>query len=547
MASISALRRELKQLCYPEIITLTHEQEIIREKCERSFYEFVRHGWIHIDGTKLKDGWHIQVLCEHLEAVYYMQIMNLLYNGPPRTAKSTIINCAFGAWVWIKNASLSFLHCSYGIKLTSRDSKKFINLVQSNWYQSLWGDRYKISKRERGVQRFNNDKFGSRMSGSVNSGVTGDGAEFRITDDPNNIKKIHSAVDRQAVHDWFDYTLSTRFKLAETARQIVSQQRGHMQDLSGHILAKNDPSWIHLCLPMEFEKTRRCVTIPLLDNKNTWMDPRKEEGELLCPELFSAHAIEKQKREWNYDPYTIASQYQQWPTPSEGGILKEDWFQIYKKRDLPDFKFIMGSWDTALTKGATSCFSAFTCWGVFEEKGIRNVMLLSAFQAKLDFAELMDMAKRLAYDYNDVYIDDAPSVYKNSPHNILIEGKANGHSLFQMLQKLNLPVALFNPTKYGDKISRCHQISHYVQNGLVWLTADYKKKFEYLTEDSEILLNAARNFPMDEDSADIIDSMTQALIELSRWNELKSREASIVDDGIQRANLNTNYDGLRRR
>jgi len=547
MASTSALRRELKQLCYPEIITLTHEQEIIREKCERSFYEFVKHGWIYLEGREFVDGWVVGALCDHVQAVYNLEIRKLLYNGPPRTGKSIILNAALPAWVWAKDPGFRFLYATYNQDLTIRDSDACRELIESNWYQSLWGDRYKLSKRVANKKRFNTNQKGSRVSAGIGGKITGEGGDINVLDDPNNILEIHSEKIRKTTNDWFDFTFSSRFQRAATARVIVSQQRGHMQDVSGHIQAKDDPSWIHLCLQMEFEKTRRCVTIPLFGNKNTWMDPRKEEGDLLFPELIPMQAVEEQKRNWNYDPYTIASQYQQWPTPSEGGILKEDWFQIYKLRDLPDFKFIMQSWDTALTKGATSCFSACTTWGVFEEKGIRNVMLLSAFQAKLDFAELMDMAKRLAYDYNDVYIDDAPSVYKNSPHNILIEGKANGHSLFQMLQKLNLPVALFNPTKYGDKISRCHQISHYVQNGLVWLTADYKKKFEYLTEDSDILLNAARNFPMDEDSADIIDSMTQALIELSRWNELKSREAPIVDDGIAKANLNTNYDGLRRR
>ena len=134
-------------------------------------------------------------------------------------------------------------------------------------------------------------------------------------------------------------------------RRLVVQQRTHEKDVTGNILAKMILVGYILCLPMEFEKSRQCITIPLRStNGKPWKDPRKKEGELLWPQGVDRKSLELFKtKDFHNDSYRIAGQLQQRPSPAGGGILKEEWFKSWKQRDLPEFEYILQSWDTALT------------------------------------------------------------------------------------------------------------------------------------------------------------------------------------------------------
>ena len=116
---------------------------------------------------------------------------------------------------------------------------------------------------------------------------------------------------------------------------------------------------------MEFERSRRCVTVPLSStNGKPWKDPRVNDGDLLWPERFGAEQVETLKKSMNSE-YVIAGQLQQRPSPAQGGILKKDWFQWWKEPSPPQCEFVLQSWDTALSTKASACYSCCTTWGVF--------------------------------------------------------------------------------------------------------------------------------------------------------------------------------------
>lgn len=513
-----------------EDVPLSDEDYLIKEACEGSFYEFVKHAWIHLDGRQYVDTWHVQAICEHLQAMQKMEIRNLLMNLPPRVGKSTIVSVAFPAWCWIIDPGLRFLYTSYAQSLSVRDSGFCRRLILSEWYQKLWSSKFNIARDVNNKIRFDNDKHGYRQASSVDGTITGQGGDIICCDDPNSIQQVHSPTIRDSVNDWWDYVFSTRFSNPATARKILVQQRSHQKDLTGHILAKDDPSWVVLCLPMEFEKSRCAVTVPLPMSKGKiWMDPRKKDGELLCPNWMDATSVERMKKDFNYDSYTIASQLQQRPSPAEGGILKEDWFKPWKQKDLPEFEYILQSWDTALTTGEKSCYSACTTWGIFRDKGgINNIMLLSLFREKVEYPDLRKAAVRLAANYEDVYFDE-PIIGRNPPDLILIEANGtNGFPLLQDLMAANLPVMRFNPK--GVKIGRCRIVSHLIENGLVWLPT-VSPYHEYYTPDSQMFLEAAVNFPSDE-SNDIIDSMSQAFQRLKDSGWVANKADPVSDQEI---------------
>lgn len=55
-----------------------------RERCEASLYQFLREAWPQFDPAPFMDGWHLQAIAEHLEAVSAGEIRRLLINIPPR-------------------------------------------------------------------------------------------------------------------------------------------------------------------------------------------------------------------------------------------------------------------------------------------------------------------------------------------------------------------------------------------------------------------------------------------------------------------------------
>ncbi len=371
---------------------------------EKSLHSFIKGAWHIIEGHRpFVDGWHLQAKCEHLEAVFRGHIRQLLINEPPRCMKSTAFPVCFPAWIWTQDPQFQFLFMSYVEKLTLRDSVKCRRIIESKWYQERWGHKFQLCGDANTKLRFDNNKTGYRIASSIGGSGTGEGGDILGIDDANNAGDIESDVIREWTNDWCDGVLSTRLNDPKTGRVVAVQQRLHMQDHSGHILAKNMPDLVHLCLPMEFEEKRRCITLPLPStNGKKWQDPRTKEGELLWPERFGPEEVEKLKANLNSE-YKVAGQLQQRPSPSEGGIYKKAWFMWWKEPRQPRCEFVLQSWDTAFSTGTDSCYSACTNWGIFkDDHDVSNIILLSAWRGKLEQPDLRRLMIRLANNYHDV-------------------------------------------------------------------------------------------------------------------------------------------------
>lgn len=270
--------------------------ELDRTDAEEDLHFFLRKAWRYIDPAPFIDGWVIDALCEHLEAVVDGTIKRLLINIPPRMAKSSIISVALGPWVWAQTSisatsgpQVPILFASYAHTLARRDSIKRRRVIRSSWYQRMFGDRFQISDDQDTKERFSNTRGGEMLITSVDSGITGEGGNIVVVDDPNNAREILSeSVAQSTNEDWWDGAMPTRLNDASNGAIIVVQQRLGENDLSGHIL-DNDKrgDWDHLVLPMHFEEARRATT------SIGWTDPRQEEGELLFPERFSESAVQE--------------------------------------------------------------------------------------------------------------------------------------------------------------------------------------------------------------------------------------------------------------
>jgi phage terminase large subunit-like protein len=65
--------------------------------------------------------------------------------------------------------------------------------------------------------------------------------------------------------------------------------------------------------------------------------------------------------------YRAAGQLQQRPSPAGGGILQVKKFKLWPaKSELPDFFFVIQSYDTAFTDQTQNDPTACTTFGIFE-------------------------------------------------------------------------------------------------------------------------------------------------------------------------------------
>lgn len=485
--------------------------EKARRSASASLYEFVKQSWHVVEpGIQFMESWHIEEICEHLEAVSAGEIHRLLINIPPRHSKSTIVSVMWPAWEWITDPAQKYLCASYSSTLSTRDNLKTRRLLQSSWYQERWGHMFKFTGDQNAKQRFENDKTGYRIATSVGGSVTGDGGSRLVCDDPHGAQAAQSEAMRESDLEWFDMVWSTRLNNPKTDAMIVVMQRLHEQDISGHIL--NDiKGWEHICIPAEWDGKSRKTILGAYD-------PRKVKGELICPDRFGEKEITMLKQ--LLGSYGSAGQLQQDPTPSGGGILKTKHFGLWSADDgLPPFEYILQSYDCAFTEKTTGDPTACTVWAMFTHNGERNAMLIDAWDEHLSYPDLRAKAiKDWTTEYGGMS-KESPHSRARRPDRILVEAKASGQSLLQDLRLAKVPAVGYNPGK-ADKISRAHQAAPTLELGLLWIPESKKNRGQPVSWAAAFLKQLAK-FPVAEHD-DYVDTFTQAVIYLKDdgWFEL---------------------------
>ena len=140
--------------------------------------DFVKDMWHIVEpGNDFVSGWHIDAICEHLEAQTKLQIRNLLINMPPRHMKSLLVSVFWQVWEWVKSPSVKWIYSSYGQALSTRDSLKCRRLITHPYFVAKYGHRFKLTSDQNAKQRFDNDHLGFRIATSVGGIGTGEGGD----------------------------------------------------------------------------------------------------------------------------------------------------------------------------------------------------------------------------------------------------------------------------------------------------------------------------------------------------------------------------------
>lgn len=330
-----------------------HERIVELALMRSSFYDFFQQAWNVIEpATDLVLGWHIEALCEHLQAVIDGAIKKLIIAVPPGSTKSVTASVCLPAWAWSKRPDLRFLYSSHDQRLSTRDSVKCRRLIDSPWYRERWGGMFQLTGDQNVKTQYENTASGFRLALSTGSGATGHRGDVLVVDDAHSVREVESDNQRQAVLNWFDHEWHNRVNDYEKSAHIIIGQRTHVEDLIEHAARSGD--WDILCIPEEFEPDRRCKT------SIGWTDPRKREGDLLRPERLSREAVEKEKARLGSRAY--AAQHQQRPFPAAGAMFKREWFTDSGGLKcfvdaVPEHAEWVRSWDKAATAGG----GAFSC------------------------------------------------------------------------------------------------------------------------------------------------------------------------------------------
>jgi predicted phage terminase large subunit-like protein len=466
-----------------------------------SLLNFFRECWSVLEpGVPLVEGFHVAAICEHLEAVTWGDVRDLLITIPPRMTKSSLVSVAWPAWEWTFRPEERFLTASYVQEVATQDAVRTRDLIRSYWFQERWGHVFHLRADQNLKTRYSNDKTGYRIAIGARGRTTSLGGSRLIVDDPHNVMDAGSYQKRQEVIRWWDVAMSTRHNDAKTGTRVIVQQRVHEGDLAGHVIRQG--GFVHLNLPMEYEPTPEARTPTAIG----WVDPRTEPGELLIEERFGRSEVEKAKQRMG--PVDYAAQHQQHPSPMGGAIYLEQYWRWYRV-DLPhgtpgsrpsdaDLEIVCFV-DTASKEGEENAFTVFAVWGRTGDRAY----LLQEYRERLAFPRLLAKTAQVWGDWHERGLTM-----------FVVEDKSSGVALIQLAQNpptgmQRFPVKAWSPGT-RDKVQRANMGTGWMASGAAalpaWNDGPLEDQIPWLRE----FVQEHTEFPKG-DFADRVDTTTMML------------------------------------
>lgn len=449
---------------------LTEEQkqaiqlEILRRESVTNYASYCEYAH---DGRWIR-GKAVAYLCDRVQtfleresgAPYEILVISM----PPQHGKSMTITETLPSWYLGRCPKNRVIEISYSEDFAQLFGRR--NKSKIEQFGNVFGVELADSPNNNTEFELSNN-IGGMISRGVMSGVTGRSCNLMIIDDPiKNRQEADSETYRKRVFDEWENSFKTR--LAAGAKVIIIQTRWHEDDLAGRVIA-NEKHIEVINLPCEAERG----------------DPLgRREGEALCPEIkkdttwlreYKASYLTKDgSRAWN-------ALFQGRPTSAEGNLIRRGWWKYYDV--LPEMIQEIISVDATFKGNEDNDFVAIQCWG----KRNADMFLVDAVKAHLNFPETMQAIRDMKSKHPKVAM-------------ILIEDKANGPAIIQMLQMEIPGIIGVNPD--GGKVSRVNAISGAIESGNVYLPRNAAFTGDFVEECSA--------FPNGKHD-DQVDCMSQAL------------------------------------
>lgn len=415
-------------------------------------------------------GWFNELLClemdKFLSDVEAGLMPRLMIFAPPRSGKSEIASRRFPAKALGKHPNWNIISCSYSSDLANRMSRDTQRIIDSPQYHDIYPDvnlngsnvrtvaagAIRTAELWETVSSEGKLHGGAYRAAGVNGGITGQGMNVGIIDDPaKDYKTASSSTYQESVMDWYDTTFFTRAD-PKLNGIVIILTRWHENDLAGQLLKKAEDGgevWRVVSFPMEAEK----VEIHEINGKKYKL---REPGDILFPERMPQPFVDKCKQRgslvWN-------ALYQQRPTSKGGGLIKSAWFNYYGA--LPKMQWRAIYADTASKTKEHNDYSVFQCWG-FGADG--NCYLLDLIRGKWEAYELEQKAAAF-YAKHKVWHD----IYNPAPLRYMaIEDKSSGTGLIQNIKR-KANAAIKDIQRNRDKLSRLFDVQGFIESGFIYL------------------------------------------------------------------------------
>ena len=428
---------------------------------KENFLDFVKYMWPHfVEGT------HHRIIAEKFDNIAKGKLKRLIVNMPPRHTKSEFASYLLPAFIMGQNPMTKIIQTSHTAELSQRFGRKTKQLIDSSEYKQVFPDT-NLQADSKAAGRWDTSAGGEYFAAGVGGAITGRGADLLIIDDPHSEQDALSESAMEGAYEW--YTSGPRQRLQPGGAIVLVMTRWSTIDLTGQLMkAQVEPKadqW-------------EVVEFPAI----------MESGVPTWPEYWKINELESVKAslaisKWN-------AQWMQKPTSEEGAIIKREWWQEWKEKDIPDLHYVIQSYDTAFGKKETADYSAITTWGVFSPDDMKPALiLLDARRGRWDFPELKEIALK-EYNYWE-------------PEMVLVEAKASGMPLSDELRRTGIPITNYTPTRGNDKRTRVNSIAPMFESGMVYYP-------EGRTFAEEVIEECAA-FPYGEND-DYVDTVTQALM-----------------------------------
>lgn len=512
------------------------------EQMRRSFAAFVRGGWHVLDPeTPLEWNWHHDVVCEQIQGVlmdwlrwkkdrsFRQRVKNMLVNMPPGTTKSRIISVFAMAWMWLHAPSWSVLCLSANPDVAMRDAMFARDLVTSDWYRETFGITWTIREDQDQKGKYRNTVGGERTSKGITSKITGNRADAIFIDDPNDMDEVYSEAERKKVNGKFDNAIYNRVNDQRSAVRVVMQQRGHVDDLSGHWLRKVRNVTI-VDLPMEAQNDNLSAQM----RKGTpygVVERRTTVGEALQPSRFTPEFLAEERE--RLGTFGYEAQYNQRPAQLDAGMIKRRWWRFFVP---PGFDAIVqsrpegcndnvpsrlservhGARDDHWTKrleldwwsmtvdasfGSTSDTASAVAIQVVAGRGADRFVFVDSTKVRTFFETLAEIA-RLLQEY--------PAINR-----VLVEKRANGAPVIEVFQR---DIPGFIGIEPMGKMPGAVAMSPAIESGNVYLLEGAPWLQEFVDELS-MFPKGKRDDRVDA-LAQLMAYHAQDMSELARWKAL---------------------------
>lgn len=293
---------------------------------------------------------HLRYLQDRLQRVADGSLKRLIVSCPPRHGKTEQGTVRYPVYRLVQNPHTRVIIAAYNATLARKFSRKARRIARAL--------QMPLSTERDAAEEWETTAGGGVRAVGVGEGVTGQGADLIVIDDPvKSREEAESEVYRDKTWEWYTDDLYSRCE--PNAAIVITMTRWHEDDLVGRILASEDASrW-------------EVVNLPAFAEEH---DPLgRQVGEALCPERYDEEALRSIQRVQT--AYSFGALYQGHPTAREGSMFPRDKVEIVD--EAPANLAWVRFWDYAGTDGG-GAYTAGVKLGM--HKGLVYVLDVQRFQ-----------------------------------------------------------------------------------------------------------------------------------------------------------------------